>query len=112
MNPGKTAAEPPVYGAPLGEILAHVWFDGFTSGASSGCGLFLPGEAADMKAVELASAAIRSPEIRAQVHVEIQERMRIFMAQAMKTAEAVPGLKPSDLGHFAQQPTTADKESR
>lgn len=96
------SAEPPVYGTPLGEILAHVWFDGFTSGAASGCGLFLPGEAADAKADELASAAIRSSEIRAQVQIEIQERMRIFMEQTMKNAKPILGLKPSDLGYSAQ----------
>ena len=104
------SAEPPVFGMPLSEILTHVWFDGFTSGAASGCGLFLPGEAADAKADELAGAAIRSLELRAQVQTEIQDRMRSLMEQTMKTGTPIAGLKPSNLiGDTRQSPISKEE---
>ncbi|UCN12832.1 MULTISPECIES: hypothetical protein [Mycobacterium avium complex (MAC)] len=95
--PDTNTPEPPVFGLPLQELLTHVWFDGFTSGASTGCSQFLPADAADAKADELAEAALTSPELRAQVHIEVQDRMRTLMEQHMATAKPIPGLKPSDL---------------
>ncbi|MBU8839112.1 hypothetical protein [Mycolicibacterium goodii] len=86
-----------MFGLPLQELLTHVWFDGFTSGASTGCSQFLPDDAADAKADELAEAALTSPELRAQVQIEVQDRMRMLMEQHMATAKPIPGLKPSDL---------------
>lgn len=91
------ASEPPVFGLPLQELLMHVWFDGFTSGASTGCSQFLPDDAADAKADQLAGAALASGEFRAQVQREVQDRMRELMVQHMSTSEPIPGLKPSDL---------------
>ncbi|MBS9535597.1 hypothetical protein KIH27_18585 [Mycobacterium sp. M1] len=87
----------PVFGMPVEEILTHVWFDGFTSGAASACGMFLPGEAADAKADELAGAAIESPELRARVQIEIRERMRSLMEHVMAHGKPDPGLTPSQL---------------
>lgn len=89
--------EPPVYGLPLQELLIHAWFDGFTSGASTACAQFLPDEAADARADELAEAALASPELRAQVQREVHDRVRGLMEQHMATSRPIPGLKPSDL---------------
>jgi hypothetical protein len=89
--------QPPVLGMRLDEILMHVWFDGFTSGAAGGCGLFLPGGAADMKADELAAEAIESPELRAQVQASARDRMRELMEHVMATGKPIESLKPSDL---------------
>lgn len=89
--------EPPVFAMPLQDILWHVWFDGFTSGLSSGCGLFLPTEDADAKADELAAEAMQSPQLRAQVDASIQERMQELAQHIMATGKPVDGLKPSDL---------------
>ena len=94
---GTNTPEPPVFGLPIQELLMHVWFDGFTSGAATGCSQFLPDDAADTKADELAEAALASPELRAQVQGEVQDRMRMLMQQHMATAKPIPGLKPSDL---------------
>lgn len=92
-----TDSSTPVFGMPVEEIVTHVWFDGFTSGAASACGLFLPGEAADAKADELAGEAIGSPELRAQVQIEVRDRMRSLMEHVMAHGKPVPGLTPSQL---------------
>lgn len=89
--------EPPVFGLPLQELLMNVWFDGFTSGASTACSRFLPDEAADAKADQLAEAALASSELRAQVQREVQDRMRELLEQHMAASQPIPGLKPSDL---------------
>ncbi|QSN49662.1 hypothetical protein [Mycobacteroides abscessus] len=75
----------------------NVWFDGFTSGAATACGQFLPEDAADAKADQLAEAALTSSELRAQVQREVQDRMRELMEQHMAASQPIPGLKPSDL---------------
>lgn len=97
MSENRDAPEPPVFGLPLQELLMHVWFDGFTSGAATGCSQFLPDDAADAKADQIAEAALASAELRAQVEREVQERVRELMEQHMATSEPIPGLKPSDL---------------
>lgn len=91
--------EPPVFGLLLEELLMHVWFDGFTSGAATGCSQFLLDDAADAKADELAEAALGSPELRTQVRRDVHDRIREVMAQHMVTGKPIPGLKPSDLKH-------------
>lgn len=95
--PTTNTPEPPVYGMPLQELLTHVWFDGFTSGATTACCQFLPDDAADARADELAAAALKSPEIREQVQREIQDRIRELMQKHMANGKPIPGLKPSDL---------------
>lgn len=95
--PETNTPEPPVFGMPLQELLTHVWFDGFTSGAATGCSQFLPDEPADARADEITAAALTSPELRAQVQREIQDRARELMQQHMANAKPIPGLKPSDL---------------
>ena len=95
----KDAPEPPVFGLPLQELLMHVWFDGFTSGATTACSQFLPDDAADARADELAEAALSSAELRAQVQREVHDRVRELMEQHMATSKPIPGLKPSDLKH-------------
>ena len=97
MSEPHPAPEPPVFGLPLQDLLMNVWFDGFTSGASTACSQFLPDDAADGKADELAEAALASSELRAQVQREVQDRVRELMEQHMATSELIPGLKPSDL---------------
>lgn len=86
----------PVYGMSLEQALIHVWYDGFTSGASTGCNLFLPAEAADAKADELAAAASESPELRAQVQVEVRERITSLM-QAVMAKGPLPGVSAEDI---------------
>lgn len=88
--------ETPVYGMPLEQILIHVWFDGFTSGASTGCNLFLPAAAADAKADDLAAAAIGSPEMQAQVQVQVRERMTELM-QKMMAKGPLPGVTKAEI---------------
>lgn len=99
-SPAQPHNQAPVFGMPLDELLINVWFDGFTSGAASGCGLFLPAAAADAKADELAAAALDSAPLRAHVQAEVRERTRDLMQQVMSTGKPIPGLSPSDL----QQP--------
>lgn len=70
-----------MHGMPLDDILIAVWFDGFTSGAATGCGLFLPGEAADAKADEIAASAAELPAMREQVRTEVRERVAGLMQQ-------------------------------
>lgn len=86
----------PVYGMPLEQALIHVWFDGFTSGASTGCNLFLPAETADAKADDLVAAAVGSPELQAQVRVEVRERMAELMQQVMAKGP-LPGVTKADI---------------
>lgn len=76
-----------MHGMPLEDILIAVWFDGFTSGAATGCGLFLPGEAADVKADELAASAADMPEMREQVRIEVRERITSLMQQVEATGQ-------------------------
>lgn len=89
--------EPGVYAMRLDEVLMHVWYDGFTSGASTGCAQVLPDEAADAKADELAQAAIASPELRAKALKAVHERLQELAQQHAAKATPIPGLKPSDL---------------
>lgn len=98
--------EPPVFAMPLQEILFHVWFDGFTSGLTGGCGQFLPRTEAEAKADELATSAMQSKELCAQVHASNQERMQELMQHIMATSKPVAGLKPS---HLQQQPERPPK---
>lgn len=97
MSDPKGTSEPPVFGLPLQELLMHVWFDGFTSGAATGCSQFLPDDAADVKADQLAAAALESADLREQVQREVQDRVRELMKQHMAMSKPIPGLKPSDL---------------
>ncbi|MGJ6127393.1 hypothetical protein QN239_32965 [Mycolicibacterium sp. Y3] len=86
----------PVYGMPLEQVLIHVWFDGFTSGASTGCNLFLPADAADAKADDLVAAAVGSPELQAQVQMQVRERMTELMQQVMAKGP-LPGVTKADI---------------
>lgn len=91
------AAKPGVYAMPLNEILLNVWYDGFTSGAATGCAQFVSGDAADTKADELAQAALASPDLRAVALKAIHERMQELAQQHASTATPIPGIRPSDL---------------
>lgn len=90
----------PVFGMSLEQALIHVWFDGFTSGASTGCNLFLPADAADAKADDLVEAATTSPELRAQVQIEVRERLSGLM-QAVMDKGPLPGVCAEDLRRAA-----------
>lgn len=70
-----------MHGMPLEDILIAVWFDGFTSGAATGCGLFLPGADADAKADEIAASAAALPAMREQVRTEVRERVASLIQQ-------------------------------
>ncbi|WP_457180997.1 hypothetical protein [Mycobacteroides abscessus] len=91
------AAKPGVYAMPLNEILLHVWYDGFTSGAATACVQFLSSEAADTKANELTQAALASADLRAVALKAIHERMQELAQQHAAAATPIPGIKPSDL---------------
>lgn len=86
----------PVFGMPLEQAMIHVWFDGFVSGASTGCNLFLPAEAADAKADDLLAAASASAGFRAQVLVEVRERMTELVKAAMANGP-LPGISTKDV---------------
>lgn len=64
----------PGFAVPITDLLTHSWFDGFTSGLSSGLGVFLPGEVADAKADEMVGEAIQSPQFCAEVRADVQQR--------------------------------------
>ncbi len=88
----------PVYGMSLEQALIHVWYDGFNSGglrraAISSC----LAEAADAKADELVAAASESPELRAQVQVEVRERITSLMQAVMAKGPPLPGVSAEDI---------------
>lgn len=89
--------KPGVYAMPLDKILLHIWYDGFTSGAATGCAQFLPGEAADTTADEIVKAALASPELRAEALKAVHERISELAQQHASTNTPIPGMKPSDL---------------
>lgn len=88
----------PVFAVPITDLLTHSWFDGFTSGLSSGLGVFLPGEVADAKADEMVGEASQSPEFCAAVRTDVQQRTEeLLLRSATNSTPIATGAAAAEL---------------
>lgn len=86
---GKQMPGPTVYGMDIADVLTHVWFDGFHSGASTGCARFLPADTADALADDMTRAAMESPELREQVRIEVLGRVQCLMEEVVALGQPI-----------------------